>query len=228
MTTLSTPTRKHACVHSVKPETAHESDATKPVEGRAGQAYCCAVNWKRASLLVLFLAAQSAVWWFVWQHNPMISEENSIMENFQVVCLLLGITLLAWTVVLRGTVTRREVLLGLALLYATFLILEVDTRGWNAPWLSKVFNGRIRDLWLGSLWLALAITCWRNATLVWKSGLSWLCSPSGALTVLAGLFWVASSVVDKLGLFPLTHHFPEELLETNATLLMILAAARIR
>lgn len=150
------------------------------------------------------------------------------MENTQALGLFCGLVLYAWHGAREKSLGRRKLLLSLSLIYLTLLVLEVDVRKWGVLWLNKALNGRLRDLWLGLLWMTNSILILRDIRAFWHSGLAWLRSPSGVLVILAGVLWVISGLVDKLRLYPDAHHFPEELIETNACLLMLLAAAWLR
>jgi len=63
-----------------------------------------------------------------------------------------------------------------------------------------------------------------RARVVWLFFRQWLPGPAGACLLAAGGLWVLSALCDKLHLFPNQHHFVEELLETNASILMLGAA----
>ena len=128
------------------------------------------------------------------------------------------------TVAKNRVASRRTLFGSLALFYATFIILEVDTRAFNAPWFNWCFNGAVRDLWLGGLWV-IAGGCffrfWRDT---WRLFTEWVASLAGVCLLAAGGFWLASGACDKVRFFPGSHHFVEELLEVNAGILMLLCA----
>lgn len=181
---------------------------------------------KRAVVAVVFgLMAQTGVWWLWWQHNRLISEENHVMEMVQAALILLA--MIGFTVAAaregKGTV-HRCFWGGLALLCATFVILEVDTRGMDAPVFNSLFHGTVRDLWLAGLWILAAGLILRQARAAWHLLWSWLRTEGGLAMASAGGLWLASAVCDKSGLFTDDHHFVEELIEVSASILMLLSA----
>ncbi|MEO5801888.1 MAG: hypothetical protein ABIR24_00035 [Verrucomicrobiota bacterium] len=179
---------------------------------------------KKTTLGLLAIAAVgiNSAFWLGLKNRPGIAAENGPMENFQVACLSLGFLL--WLIAGFRSKNRAEqiLLIGLALFNFSFLILEVDFRKLDAPVLNKIFNGRIRDAWLGCLWLAVGIAFLKNIKMTWKESLRWLKSPSGSLMVLSGAFWLASGLIDK-SLTSRKELYHEELMEVNASLLMFLS-----
>ena len=87
-----------------------------------------------------------------------------------------------------------------------------------------VFDGPVRNLLLAILWSAAVITFLRHGTAVWRYFCHWIITDAGLLMIAAGFFWLVSGTIDKLKLFSGTHHFYEELPETSAAILMVLAA----
>ena len=179
---------------------------------------------KKTTLGLLVIAALgiNTFFWLGLKSRPGIAGENGPMENFQAACL--GLSFLLWLITGLRSNNRGEqiLLLGLALFNFSFLILEVDFRKLDAPVLNKIFNGRIRDAWLGSLWLAVGIAFLKNAKLSWTEFLRWLKSPSGILLILSGAFWLASGLIDK-SFTNRKELYDEELMEVNAGLLMLLS-----
>lgn len=175
--------------------------------------------------IIASLLAFTGLWLWLSTDAPEIFVEHGAMENFQAICMTLGVLLFLWQM-RTGELPQRITSGGLALFYATFLILEFDTRelGWRAA--ATVLNGAIRNGWLGALWLLLGIWVFRHRHAVVPVARQWLWSRAGLLLVLAGCFWVAGGAVDKLKLLGSTSRnlLGEELLETNAALLMLLAA----
>ena len=167
--------------------------------------------------------ANFALWIFLKQTFPLIQEENGPMENFQAVCLALT-TILSFLTAKRAANAPWVVLFSLlALFAATFLVLEVDFRKMDLPALNKIMNGRIRDVWVGSLWLIGLVFLGKNFRPTWSSFRSWLRSAAGVLMLCAGLFWITSALIDK-GVLGMSDLFREELMEVNATLLMVWSA----
>ncbi|MEO6183482.1 MAG: hypothetical protein ABIP71_10390, partial [Verrucomicrobiota bacterium] len=173
-------------------------------------------------LAFVVIGINTALWLGLKSH-PGISAENGPMENFQAACLGLGF--LIWLVASFRTKNRAEQILlaGLALFYFSFLILEVDFRKFHAPILNTLFNGRIRDAWLGCLWLGAGIIFYKNANPAWKEFLDWLKNPCGILIIVSGAHWLASGLIDK-SFTARKELYHEELLEVNASLLMLLSS----
>lgn len=146
------------------------------------------------------------------------------MENFQVACVLLGLAFLAWRAYRAEAAAQRVLCVGLALLYATLIVLEVDLRHLDAPLLRKVWNGPIRNAGLVVAWLGGAWLFWRHAGVTWRYFRVWIWTGAGISQACAGLLWVCSGIIDKLHLFGTRRLFAEELLEVNAGLLMLLSA----
>jgi hypothetical protein len=172
----------------------------------------------------LLLAFQSALWFVWWSYDTQVSRENGPMETFQALTVLAGVCLLSWKALRDETVAGRVFSGGLALFYATFVVGEIDTRAVGSHILELMFDGLIRDLVLAVLWLGALIAFLRHRTAVWRFFCHWIQTPAGRYLIAAGFFWLVSGTIDKLGLFPGTNHFYEELPETSAVILMVLSA----
>ena len=176
-------------------------------------------------VMTAVLALFSAAWLWLGTKRPGIFVEHGPMENFQAICITLGLLFLVWQM-FQVESAPRIIAAGVALLYATFLIVEFDTRelGWRAA--AAVLNGPVRNTWLAILWVALAIWALRYRVFLVATLRQWVWSAAGLFLVAAGLFWVAGGIVDKLKLLGSgpRNLLGEELLETNAALLMLLAA----
>jgi hypothetical protein len=202
------------------------ANSAKALPAEMEHAYLAASSMKKSSIAALALfaiAVNTSIWLFLNSRAAKIWDENGPMENFQAVCLALTIALLLIAVRFAHERGQRIFLYALALFAASILVLEVDFRRMNAPALNRIMNGRIRDAWLGTLWLVAAMFFVRNMKSVWETFLRWLRSPAGAFMILGGIFWVLSALIDKsiLGQKDL---FREELMEVNATLLMCASA----
>lgn len=172
--------------------------------------------------VALLILLHTFFWISLESTIPNIEKENGVMENFQAVCL--ACCMLCWgRIRIRSSNPERLFWTSLALLSASILVLEVDFRQLNAPLLNTVMNGRIRDIWLGSLWLIALIFFIRNPRPVLATFLAWMRTPSGLLMILGGMFWILSALIDK-SLLGEKNLFTEELMEDNATLLMLAAA----
>lgn len=174
-----------------------------------------------AVVLVLF----SALWlWFSTKTSGLFVEHGP-MENFQALCIAFGFVLFLWQLSAQPP-PQRVLFSGLALFYATFLVVEFDTRelGWGAA--ATALNGPVRNAWLAALWVLLCVWAFRHRRALFQIVRQWLGSPAGLLLMASGAFWLAGGIVDKLKLLGASSQnlLAEELLETNAALLMLLAA----
>lgn len=154
-----------------------------------------------------------------------VQVENGLMENLQVAFLLIGG---AWFILSarRSATGERVLYAGMVVLYLTFLVLEVDLRRYDLPVLNLLLNGVIRDIWLGGLWVLAFIWFLTNWRAAWQAFIRWLRTPGALFLIAAGGLWAASAVVDKLNPIesPSLNLFVEELLEINATWLMLASA----
>jgi hypothetical protein len=167
--------------------------------------------------------------WFCWRItvDTGIAEEHGTMENLQAVCLLAG-ALTLWLEARRRSAAARRALILAGLGYFTMLLLEFDVRPFEIPWLTRLFGGPLRNAWLGAVWLYFltgAAKQWRH---ILDQGLAWLRSIAGILLCLAGVLWMAGAAIEDVqSLLRGGNHFAEELMETNAVLLMLWAAVEI-
>lgn len=174
---------------------------------------------RRVLLWILGYAGISVFWWVGWRSDPRIADEHHAMENFQVACLLGGILFLVGALRATTDVANRLFFLGLILLFFTLVVLEVDTREMDAPqWLIWVTNGGFRDLWLGGLWVIVALIYARGEPhRILGRFYAWLSTAAGRLMLGAGVLWAVASIAEK------QFHvgaFVEEWLECQAGLLM--------
>lgn len=173
-------------------------------------------------LLAVLAIGINTAFWLRLKGHPGIFAENGPMENFQAVCL--GLSFLLWLIagVMAKDRWEKILLISLAVLNLSFLIHEVETRDLSTPILAAILNGRVRDAWLGALWLACVIFFLKNRKPVWNGFLSWIKTPSGIVMIVSGLFWIASGMNDK-EIFVRKNLYGEELIEVNSTLLMLLS-----
>ncbi len=134
--------------------------------------------------------------WCLFRNHPSIAVENGPMEDYQALLLLAGVIVLA-IAFKRSDVKGEQVLMaGLGLFYFTVLLLEVDTRQSGHPLLIKLTNGKIRNLWAGTLWLLAAIYFFRNARITLKYFSSWILSPPGLILMAGGINWAMSEFLE--------------------------------
>jgi hypothetical protein len=176
--------------------------------------------FRTAGGLIVLLSGLSIL---LYQRDPTLARENGPMENFQVVCLVLGLCVLGAAIGTLRERTGRIVLFGISLLYLTLFVHELETRKFQSRLLVALTNGRIRDLWTGALWVWGAALFLRDRVAVWQWFRRWIRSPAGYLLCAAGICWLASGAVDK-SLFVIKTFFLEEIFEVNAAALMLFSA----
>lgn len=177
-----------------------------------------------AAFLISILSVFACLLWKQYDHD--LARENGPMENIEAACLMAGMLVLVWHARRFQLRPQRIVAAGFALLFGTFLVLEVDVRESDLRPLIIALNGRIRDLWLGSLWLGALLLFWRDKWSIWRLCLQWLRTSAGLLMLCAGALWIASAGVDK-ALIVDKDLFLEELLEVPATILMLASALHL-
>lgn len=170
-----------------------------------------------AILLAVNLLTVVLVIDFEYHH---LHDENHLFENLQV--LLLGLGVLACTVLVRGPGQHPFVWSGLGLLAFSLLLREIDLDQLPLPWLLQALGtGEGRALLLGPLWLAWGAGFLLLQQAKWRYVLSIVLSPVFACQCLALLLLVASALVDRK-LLDLAHpRLAEELLEVNAYAFLI-------
>lgn len=174
-------------------------------------------------VLAIFAVVANTLIWLALKNQPGISAENGPMENFQLVCLFLGFLLWLTASVCSKKISEKIFLVTLALFSVSFFILEIDTRDFDMPLVNKFIRGKYRNGALILFWLGAAIAFLRHKKACWSEFLTWLKTASAACMMASGVFWIISGLNDKhlLGRKDL---YREELMEVNATLLMLLAA----
>jgi hypothetical protein len=179
----------------------------------------------RSALISLAVLLNTLIWLGL-RSRPHISAENGPMENFQLACLSLSCLLWLASGFVAQEIGVKHFLFCLALFNLSFIVLELDTRGFDAPLLNMIMNekkGRIRDAGLAGIWLLMAIAFVPNRKEGWAVFLNWLKSASGIVLLLSGGFWILSGFFDKSVLVRKAVYM-EELMEVNATLLMLISA----
>jgi hypothetical protein len=174
-------------------------------------------------LVAIILALVSGGFIHLRQTYPDIARENGPMENFQLACLGLGIGLLAYGSG-RGPHRGERILCGgLALFYATMLMSELDFRQYDLPLLNRLTKGTVRNVALVLAWSVALVAFVKNRAEVWNRFRVWMRSGAGLMLLVAGGFWLTSGLIDK-SILPPKSLFNEELMEINATLLMLISA----
>jgi hypothetical protein len=172
------------------------------------------------------LAGQSALWYW-YAKRPVaagVSSEHGPLEDFQVFSIGLGFLLVLARAGKADLRAERFLFFGMALLFATFVLLEYDTRAIGSPLVVYLFNGRLRDVWLGALWAIMIMAFLFEMRGVWIQFWRWLPTGAGWMLLAAGIFWTLGALQEKSNFIPEADHFVEELFEVNASLLMLFSA----
>jgi len=168
------------------------------------------------ALTVSFLVASQGAYQIAREHGP--------MENIQAGLLLVALLSLGWQVWRERIAEIKVMRAAMAWGFFIFLILEFDVRPFEVKWLNVLLNGAPRNilLVLGTVTLALWVA--RNISAAVAGFLSWLSTFSATLLVVAAVLWFAGAIIEHWATVPKeTATFFEELLETNAAWLMMLA-----
>ncbi len=195
-----------------------------PLPPTAGADPGLAQDKRRELFLASVMVPLTVLFLYLRQQYSDIARENGPMENFQAACILAGLILLIICMRLGRSKAEKILVAGIALLYATLLVLEVDLRRVDVGFLNLIWNGPIRDAWLGALWLAALWMFLRNREEVWRVFTAWIRRPSGMVMIAGGACWILSGIVDK-GLALDKTLFLEEIIEVNAAWLMLIASA---
>ncbi len=169
----------------------------------------------------------TVIWVVLYQFQWITPEENSRMENVQAAEILLSTIFFLVVVRSRRERLERVFFSSLALFCVTFFFREVDIEnlGFN-PVITWLGSGFGRNLWLGVAWFLFLLIFLFHARKLCKIFLPWLNSTAGRTMLLAGLFFILALPLDKK-VFPISKLcalFYEELLESNASILMLLSA----
>lgn len=148
------------------------------------------------------------------------------MENLQLLFLSCGFVLFFRSASGQHTGVR-VLVMGLALLYLTMAVRELEVRPFGLPWLTAIMKGWGRKIWLGLLWLVAAIWFWRHRLPAWQAFRAWLRSPSGLFFLAGSPLLLVASFVEKADFFEsaTSTMFAEELIELNGLWLLFLSAA---
>lgn len=181
--------------------------------------------WNAAAMLILVLL-HTALWCVACHVYHLTADENGFMETTQT--LLLALTSLLYLSAAVVSISLERLLFsGLALLGVSFLLREVDVRGFNLnPVVASMVNGLGRNLMLGLMWLAFLLVCALNVRRLSTVFLTWVKSPAGHAILLAGLLLFLSCPFDEKA-FAIPRSVAqlcEELFESNAYLLLFLSS----
>ena len=146
------------------------------------------------------------------------AREHGPMENLQAGLLLAGFVRLCVHVRQAKESGTRILCALMAWGYLAFLVREFDVRAFNVGWLTLLLSGRVRAAWVAFALLLLAIWALRNLRSVITAAHAWRRTLAAVLMVASGALWLTAAVMESKAMFL------EELVETNAAWLMMLAA----
>lgn len=200
-------------------------EATAPIPNKLRERFSLSLwLWTVIPLLVsngLFIP--------LWLAGKHVEVENGPMENLHGSFLLLGCVVI-FSSLGRFAGGERILRAGLGLFFLNFVVREVDLRAYDLPTVNFLIRGWFRNSWLAGFWLLGALWFLRHRVAVWQAFRDWSPTAAARLLVVAGVIWVLSTGAEKLHLIqpPDRGLFVEELLETNACWLMLVAAVLIR
>lgn len=178
-------------------------------------------------LLVAVVTVCTAFWLWLRSTGLQISHENGPMENTQAVSLALSAMVFAVIAFQARDTTERCLYWCLTLHCLGFFSREVDLEDFDLPYLVVFLGtGMVRYIFLGVIWLGLISFFLRRIDRSLVVLRSWLASTPGVAMIAGAVFYLMSRPFDKSvpNLDVATLTFVEELLETNATLLMLSSA----
>ena len=180
------------------------------------------------SILLLFAGAllQTLLWIALLNLDKKIFREHGPMENFQVACLF--VAGIIWAISLKRIANpgARVLVYAIIFLHVNFFASEYDVRPFGIDWLTFLLKGTFRNSVLAAGWLFIFLLFASRARPTWDAFVNWLATRSAKVMMIAGVFWVLGWIVDKSKPFPSPDQsfMAEELLETNATFFMVVAA----
>jgi hypothetical protein len=183
-------------------------------------------SWKRlAYWIVLPLLGLTALFLTLHALGFSVGQENGPMENLQVVLTFAG-AILFFLASRRSEIGFRVMTTGLALLFLSLAIREIEVRPLMIPWLTAIMKGTGRRIWLGALWVAAALWFCRHWVPTLRAFQIWVRAPAGRI-FLSGIATLAlANIIEKSVRLDseATTMFVEELIELDGEWLMLLSA----
>jgi hypothetical protein len=154
-----------------------------------------------------------------------LEKENGPMDNLQTLFTLTG-AILFFLAARHSEIGFKVLATGLALLFLSLAVRELDVRPFMIPWLTAIMKGTGRNIWLGALWVAAAIWFCRHWVATLRAFQIWLRAPAGCIFLSAIAMLVLANITEKSGFFAseTTTMFAEELIELNGQWLLLLSA----
>jgi len=149
------------------------------------------------------LLAVSLVLFLAWQRDPLVAEEDHLMEWMQASFLGLAASLhLRRSRRMRGETAAIAVFFGLALLSSSFMARELDIDSWGNPAVAEPTQFALRAV-LIILWLVFARFLFKHFPPLWKAFPGTLGKPVVVIAFVGCCFYLASWPFEK-ELFPIS------------------------
>lgn len=178
--------------------------------------------WGIAVATTVVIAANvSVVIVSITQNNTNLHAENALLENIQ--ATFLAMAALGYLFLRPRSPGERNVYLGVALLSFSFVLRELDLDRMNVPLLARTLgSGPGRVVLLSGLWILLSAHAWRSISAKVQFLRQFLGSQLFLVLLAAFCLLLLGAMMDK-NIFSMTQaRLAEELLETNAYLLLVL------
>ena len=175
---------------------------------------------------MLVLLAFSAAWALVGLSGSRIQYENGPLENIQAACLAAG-AVLSLFAALRCREPVRYLYAALALHCLGFFLREFDLEDHDLPSIVIYLGtGKPRYRMLEAMWAVLLIVFFlRHRGDAWRTTRRWLRSDQGLCAIVSFALYVIGMLFDQTTVLGLQwDKLVEELLETNGTILLLVAA----
>lgn len=185
------------------------------------------LNFKKATTGLCLVVFYAMIWSLLAWYGVEISHEHGPMENAQAWCLLLGCLLYVSSSQHSKGVGLRILLGSLALFYASCFLREVEVEDLHIPAILIFLGSGVgKKYLLVSCWLIALGFFLRFTKPTWTAFTGWLKTAGGICMVLGGIFYLLGMPFDKkaFGISYDLNILLEELLESVATLLMLVSA----
>ncbi len=163
----------------------------------------------------------TALLYFAWLGDPIVAEENHLMENLQAGFLFGAVLLALVCLLLCRTHPTAYLDWGLAVCFLTALMRELELAELGLPeWVLLIGDGTGKHLLLSALWVTVAVATVRSRRRLWTDVLACLRSPLGYYLLATAAFYLFGDVFEKR-LLPLSRgalEFGEEAAECLGTL----------
>jgi hypothetical protein len=182
-----------------------------------------AITW---SFLVVILCTFTCLSVYLWQRNPVVAQENQLLENAQVILLLLALAINIFRMMESNKAKLvRDIRIGLSLCTFALFLREVDIDQLNLGEQLRAIETSVRTV-CGLLLLVFFAYLFRRRYYFWLHSREIIRSPMVYLSILGCLLYVAGWPFDKK-VFSMDFNISqliEETIELNAALIFILSS----